>query len=45
MKIHLASCRAVPILKEGLLYSAFLVQEGKIYKPVAYGASFDEIAK
>jgi hypothetical protein len=45
MKIHPASSRAVPILKERLFYSAFLVQDGKTYKPVAYNASFDEIAK
>jgi hypothetical protein len=33
--------RAVPVLKAGLLYAAFLAQDDKIYTPAAYGDSFD----
>jgi hypothetical protein len=37
--------RAVPVLKAGLLYTAFLAQDGKIYMPAAYGDSFDVMSK
>lgn len=37
--------RAVPVLKEGLFYAAFLAQDGKLYRPAAYGDSFDAMSK